>query len=56
MFETDFISSVEKNYFIHDDFVCVWPHGFKYHHFDKLVPSFQLSEVSFRKVFFTGDF
>lgn len=21
-------------------FLCVWPHGFKYHHFDKLVPSF----------------
>lgn len=39
-FKTDIMSSVEKNYFIHNDYFCVCLHGFKYHHFDKLVPSF----------------
>lgn len=39
MFKTNIISSVEKSYFIHDDFICVWPHGLKYLHFYKLVPS-----------------
>lgn len=33
VFKTDIVTSVEKNYFILYDYFCVWPHGFKYHHF-----------------------
>lgn len=39
VFKTGIISSVEKSYFIHDDYICVWPHGLKYLHFYMLVPS-----------------